>query len=317
MSNLKNKIQSNTKKNSTISFQSDIVIDEEGEVFVSFFGPELMHLLQRDVKPNGNTGWSLPLFQENYFNKELSFLKAEYCNCTLCPKKCGFDRINNSHTNCGNYELKVSNHGISFGDEKVISNGGGSGVIFLNGCPLTCPSCINEEKVRDERSETTIVAFLRMCESLYLKGANNIQILSPSVSYPQIRLILKILKDLSFPLPIIIKSSGYENVDELKKLRGLVDIYLPDYKFFNNSFWEKKSGADNYHEIFVECLKEMYSQTGPIVMNAENQIIKGVMVRHVLNPYIGINENKKIEDFLKCLGNDIFISIQNNFVVLE
>jgi len=213
--------------------------------------------------------------------------------------------------------LTVSYFGISFVDEIEISNGGGSGVIFLNGCPLTCPSCINEEKVRDAKSSTSILDFLEMCESLYLKGANNIQILSPSVSLPHIRTALKTLKDLEFPLPIILKSSGYESLSELKKLEGLVDIYIPDYKFSKSHFWQKQSGAEKYHEVFLQCLGEMHRQTGNVVINDKNIITKGVVIRHVLNPYIDKQEKGIINDFLKSLNKGIHISILDNFVVLD
>lgn len=319
MSNLKVKKQNNfkNKKNNSISFQSDIVIDENGEIHISFFGPELLHLIHRKIEFDYNRLWKLPHFSSFHFDEIMKELKLEYENCTICPKECGFDRVNDIHQNCGDWNLKVSNFGISFGDEIEISNGGGSGVIFLNGCPLTCPSCINEEKVRDTKSSTSIINFLKMCESLYLKGANNIQILSPSVSLPHVRTILKILKELNFPLPVALKSSGYESLSELIKLEGLVDIYIPDYKFSKNNFWQKESGAEKYHEVFLRCIKEMHRQTGNVISNDKNIITRGVMVRHVLNPYIDEKEKKIIDRFLKSLDKGIHISILDNFVKLD
>lgn len=306
-----------SKKNSAAGFQSDIVIDEDGDIFISFFGPELLHLLNRTIEFDSYRSWVLPDLPPDYFARDLKLIKAEYENCLLCPKECGHNRVKNSHGNCGDWHLRVSNFGISFGDEREISDGGGSGVLFLNGCPLTCPSCINEEKVRDDKNGTTINDFLKMCESLYQTGANNIQILSPSVSLPHIRIILQTLKKYSFPLPIILKSSGYESVSELKKLEGLVDVYLPDYKFSSSQFWEKESGASKYHETFIECLEEMHRQTGDIKKNEKDIITRGVMIRHVLNPYIKSVERKFIEDFLNKQSKGIYISILDNFVVLE
>lgn len=317
MNNPSEKKQLKNKKNSSPSFQSDIVINEDGEIFISFFGPELLHLLDRTIEFDCNRNWSLPEFAPGYFDKTIKLIKNEYQNCLLCPKECGYDRVKNAHPNCGDWELKISNFGISFGDEKEISNGGGSGVLFLNGCPLTCPSCINEEKVRDNTSMTSIEACLKMCESLYQKGANNIQILSPSVSLPHLRTILQLLKNLSFPLPIILKSSGHESLKELKKLEGLVDIYIPDYKFSTSRFWEKESGANRYHETFIECLEEMYRQVGSTQKNEKDIITKGVMIRHVLNPFLKADEKKIISEFLSAQKKDIHVSILDNFVILD
>lgn len=313
----KKQFKSKNKKNSGTSFQSDIVINEDGEIAISFFGPELLHLLNRSIEFDCNRSWALPVFEPRHFETLLELIKKEYENCLLCPKECGYDRVKNAHANCGDWELKVSNFGLSFGDEKEISNGGGSGVLFLNGCPLTCPSCINEEKVRDNKSMTSIETCLQMCESLYQKGANNIQILSPSVSLPHLRTILQILKNLSFPLPIILKSSGHESVKELRKLEGLVDIYIPDYKFATSSFWEKESGALCYHDTFIECLEEMYRQVGSTCKNDKDIMTKGVMIRHVLNPFLKADEKKFISDFLNQQRKDIYISILNNFVQLD
>lgn len=313
----KNQNKLKNKKNDQIGFQSDIVIDEDGEIFVSFFGPELLHLLNRSVEFGTNRTWNLPALSSDYFDQELLRIRTEYENCVLCPKECGQDRTKNAKNNCGDWTLRVSNFGISFGDEIEISNGGGSGVLFLNGCPLTCPSCINVEKVCNDQSETSILNFLKMCESLYLKGANNIQILSPTVSLPHLRIILQTLKKLSFPLPVILKSSGYESLSELQKLEGLVDIYIPDYKFATSDFWENKSGARNYHENFIVCLEEMHRQTGDIQFNEKNIITRGTIIRHVLNPYIKEKEKEFIKNFLSNQKKGIQISLQNNFVVLE
>lgn len=313
-----NKISPQLKtKSKAVSFQSDIVIDEDGEIFISFFGSDLLYLI--DEKSTNSTSpreWRLPSLCSD-LDLKLESVKNEYTNCIMCPKQCGFNRVQAAHPNCGDWQLRVSNFGISFGDEKEISSGGGTGVLFLSGCPLTCPSCINGEKVRSENSVITIHDFLQMVETLYLKGANNIQILSPSVHLPQLHLILTLLKEYAFPLPVIFKSSGYESPQELAKFKGLVDIYIPDYKFSTSCYWKKQSGANNYQEVFEICLKEMYDQVGSVTKNSEGVVQKGVIIRHVKNPYLEGDECQMIEDFLAKQPTDIMISIQDNFVVLE
>lgn len=300
------------------TFQSDIVIDEDGEISISFMGHELLHLIDnRVLKQSTLREWKLPPFADSDFISELQNIKHEYSKCTMCPKQCNFDRVKSSHLNCGDWQLRVSNIGISFGDEAEIANGGGSGVILMGGCPLTCPSCINPEKVRSDDNVVTIQEFLLLVEKLYFKGANNIQILSPTVHLPHLRLILTLLKKHSFPLPIILKSSGYESPEELSQLKGLVDIYIPDYKFSTSDFWKKQSGASDYQEVFQQCLKEMYQQVGKIIKSNENIIQRGVIIRHVKNPYLTEAENLFIQHFLSEQPEDIFISILDNFVVLE
>jgi putative pyruvate formate lyase activating enzyme len=302
-------------KKRTSSFQSDIVIDENGEIFISFFPPELLHLVsKKQIPSNLSPSW----IQPHYSPDELRFLdKEEYSSCNLCPKTCGFDRVKQSHPLCGDWNLKVSNYGVSFGDEAVLSNGGGSGVIFISGCHLTCPSCINPEKVRSDNSIVSVQEFLNIAEMLYLKGVNNIQILSPTINLPHIRHVLNLLKKYHFPLPIVLKSSGYESIEEIKKLKGLVDIYVPDYKFQSSHFWTTKSGARDYHNIFIPCLEEMYHQVGEAKFNQEGNIEKGVIIRHVKNPYLSSIENDSIDKFLNSQKKDIVISILNNFVVLD
>ncbi len=309
---MKKRNQSSSPRKRT--FQSDIVVDEDGGVHISFFGPELLHLIpERIATPLTDKPWSLKLTS----NFQKTDVRDEYAHCMMCPKKCGFNRLKSTHGTCGDAVLRVSNHGLSFGDEKELSQGGGSGLLFLSGCPLTCPSCINPEKVRNDGDACSTMDFLQMVESLYRKGANNIQILSPTVHLPELKVALTILKQQAFPLPIIFKSSGYESVIELRKFEGLVDIYVPDYKFSNSCYWKKQSGANDYHEVFLEALVEMYRQAGSILKNESGVLQKGVMIRHVKNPYLSQEERKQIDEFLNHQPADILVSILDNFVVLD
>lgn len=187
----------------------------------------------------------------------------------------------------------------------------------MSGCPLTCPSCINPEKVQQGGTETSIEEFLLMCESLYHRGASNIQILSPTVHLPKLITALRILKHQNFPLPLIFKSSGYEKVSELKKFEGLVDIYLPDFKFSSSCFWKSQAGVNDYHEVFIKCLQEMFRQVGPAKKNELGLLTRGVLIRHVNNPYLEESEKKEMLSFLQNLSQGIQVSYLDNFVVLD
>jgi putative pyruvate formate lyase activating enzyme len=278
--------------------QSDITITKDGRVFISFLWDDLYSLtcLEKETCDIRPVHWKIP--------EVLNFEdKTEYKKCSLCPKECGFDRVRYAHPSCGDSKLRVSNVGISFGDEPLVHGLGGSGCIMLSGCPLTCPSCHNPEKVSHGK-ETTTLEFLRICQGLLENGAENIQILSPTVHIPVLINNLKILKEAKFPLPIIMKSSGYESVVQIKKFDGLVDFWLPDFKFGPCSEWGKKAGVSDYFEMAKESLKVMVEQVG----------IENVLVRHVLAP-LPEREREIILDFLNASG--LSFSLSDTFVVLE
>lgn len=278
--------------------QSDIIITEDGRVFISFLWDDLYPLtgIEKSAPALQSSIWQIPTvpnFSDN----------SEYQNCFLCPKECGFNRNRYSHPSCGDSAFRVSNVGISFGDEDSIRGMGGSGCIMLSGCPLTCPSCHNPEKVAHGK-KTSTMEFLAICQGLLENGAENIQILSPTVHIPALVYNLRILKEAKFPLPIIMKSSGYESVDQLKRFVGLVDFWLPDFKFGPCSEWGKKAGVNDYFEQAKISLKAMAEIVG----------IHNLLVRHVLAP-LPKPEREAILEYLE--SSDLNYSISDSFVELE
>jgi putative pyruvate formate lyase activating enzyme len=278
--------------------QSDITVTEDGRVFISFLWDDLYSLtgLEKETYDQKPSSWQIP----HVLNFED---QSEYKRCSLCPKECGFDRLRYAHPSCGDSKFRVSNVGISFGDESIIHGMGGSGCIMLSGCPLTCPSCHNPEKVSFGK-ETTTAEFLKICQGLLENGAENIQILSPTVHIPALLHNLNVLKKSEFPLPIIMKSSGYESIEQIKRFHGLVDFWLPDFKFGPCSEWGKKAGVMNYFEQAKESIRAMVEQVGE----------ENVLVRHVLAP-LPEQEKETIFNFLKASG--LTISISDTFVTLE
>lgn len=305
------KKQKNSSKRKLVPFQSDIVIEENGDISISFLGADLVHLIGRESK-QFPTSFSNKL---NFHDSECDISK-EYQQCMMCPNFCGYNRSNLTHPRCGDDKLRISNCGISFGDEDCISKDGGSGVMFLSGCPLTCPSCINPEKVREQGTEISVKDFVELSFELAEKGVNNLQVLSPTVHLPYLRKAFEVLKINNFPIPILFKSSGYEVDKEIAKLDGLVDVYCPDYKINNCSKMEKISNVKGYHDHFLLSLSEMYRQVGPAEYNSEGIIQKGVIVRHVKNPHLDDTEQNAILHFLNSLDKNIAVSITDNFIEL-
>jgi putative pyruvate formate lyase activating enzyme len=309
---MKSNNQSSRKK--SVAFQSDIVIDENGDIFVSFLGADLLHLIENKETNTKKKSHPQPLTLPTI--KELS--NSAYKNCKVCPKSCGFDRISKSHPLCGDYKLRVSNYGISYGDEKILSEDGGSGIIFLSGCPLTCPSCINTEKVHSQGNETSPQEFYQLMYELREKNVANIQILSPTVHFPMLEQILIPLKDSGFDVPIAFKTSGYDKPDQIKRFEGLVDIYIPDLKPCFNLQWSKeaKVGVD-YSNLFIESIDEMYQQVGTPQFDNNGSIIKGILIRYVKPTFLSSDQNHQIMTFLESFKDKAYISILDNYVTLE
>jgi putative pyruvate formate lyase activating enzyme len=285
--------------------QSDIIIKPDGTIHFSFLWDDFTDFTKLDIKK---------INAKNVLRKVPNLIhpKEEYQDCRMCPKNCGVNRAKVSHPLCGDHELRISTYGCSFGDEDCIVGLGGSGAIMLGGCPLTCYSCHNPEMVRESKA-SDINDFVSICYELLDEGAENIQILSPTVHLPALKVVLSFLKNECFPLPIIFKSSGYESVEELKKLNGLIDIYLPDIKFGSHSSLAKSARANDYFEVFRNSLNEMISQVGKYELNRKNVLQKGVLVRHVNAP-ISSQEKLEINALLGSYREKILISYNNNFV---
>jgi putative pyruvate formate lyase activating enzyme len=289
--------------------QSDITIGPNGSIHISFLWNDLCDLAgMSSAECFSSRTWIAP-------SSELTLESGEYSSCNLCPKQCGFDRNAAAHPRCGDSLLRISNAGLTMGDEPSIRGTRGSGAIMLAGCPLKCPSCHNPEKVA-QGEPSSAVDFFRICESLNKEGAHNIQILSPTGHFPALRTLLRALKEESFPLPIVLKSSGYESVDELRKLEGLVDIYLPDLKFGTCSTWAVRAGARSYFTIAQEAIEEMIRQVGNLSLEADGTARKGVLVRHVAAP-LPTTEQAELKSYLMSLSGRAGVSILDTFVDLE
>jgi putative pyruvate formate lyase activating enzyme len=289
--------------------QSDIVITADGRVFVSFLWDDLSPLKNPSATPVAATE------PAPSGRRAMAFPEDEYRHCKLCPKQCGFDRTRARHKTCGDFRLRVATVGLSLGDEPEVRGERGSGAIMLSGCPLKCPSCHNPEMVADG-SEASIGEFCDMVDNLHARGAHNIQILSPTVHFPALRVALTELKATGFPLPIILKSSGYESIGELRKLDGLVDVYLPDFKFGSCSSWGARAGVRDYFDVSRRAIEEMFRQVGALQRNGDGTVYRGVLVRHVRAP-LPPHERHEIESFLASLPNGIGVSYSDNFVNLE
>ena len=243
-------------------------------------------------------------------DKMLELLKK----CELCPRKCQINRLNNEIGFCGaTYKIKIARASLHNWEEPCISGTNGSGTVFFSHCTLKCVFCQNYNLSHNNfGKEITIERLSDIFLELQAKGAHNINLVTPTHYIPQIIEALKIAKSEGLTIPIVYNSSGFENLEIIKLLNGLIDIYLPDFKYFNNELARKYSSASNYFENVSACLHEMFNQVGQPEFN--NDIMqKGIIIRHLVLP--GFTEDsKKILNYIhKNYKNKVYISIMNQY----
>lgn len=240
----------------------------------------------------------------------------KYENCLLCPRKCGINRRTGQTGICGvSSEIKVARAALHYWEEPCISGEKGSGAVFFSGCSLHCVFCQNRE-ISDGK-EGKVISKERLSDifmELADKGANNINLVTPGQYIPDIVWAVNDAKSRGMKLPIIYNTSGYENVTELKLLEGIVDVYLPDFKYMDSTLSAMYSRAKDYPSVAKQALSEMVRQQPDVVIdNATGLIQKGVIVRQLLLPG-HVNDAKAVLKYLYDTYHDhVYISMMSQF----
>lgn len=240
----------------------------------------------------------------------------KYENCLLCPRKCGINRRTGQTGVCGvSSEIKVARAALHYWEEPCISGKRGSGAVFFSGCSLHCVFCQNRE-ISDGK-EGKVISKERLSDifmELADKGANNINLVTPGQYIPDIVWAVNDAKSRGMKLPIIYNTSGYENVTELKLLEGIVDVYLPDFKYMDSTLSAMYSRAKDYPSVAKQALSEMVRQQPDVVIDdATGLIQKGVIVRQLLLPG-HVNDAKAVLKYLYDTYHDhVYISMMSQF----
>ena len=240
----------------------------------------------------------------------------KYENCLLCPKKCGINRAAGQTGVCGvSAEIRVARAALHYWEEPCISGEKGSGAVFFSGCSLHCVFCQNRE-ISDGKAGK-IISKERLRDiflELKAKGANNINLVTPGQYIPDIVWAVRDARRYGMELPIVYNTSGYENADELKQLEGIVDVYLPDFKYMDSALSAKYSRAKDYPSVAKQAISEMVrQQPGVVIDDATGLIQKGVIVRQLLLPG-HVNDAKAILKYLHDTYQDsIYISMMSQF----
>lgn len=234
--------------------------------------------------------------------------------CEICPRNCKVNRNIGELGFCHmGRNITLSRAALHYFEEPPISGTNGSGAIFFSGCNLKCVYCQNYDiSELNFGKEISIEDFANICLRLQDEGAHNINLVTPTHFIPLIKEGLILAKEKGLTIPIVYNTSGYEKVDSLKLLDGLIDIYLPDFKYYDNDLSLKYSNCPNYVEVAKEALQEMYRQVGKPKFK-DKLMTKGVIVRHLLLP-THLDDSKKVIKYLYDTYKDnIYISIMNQY----
>ena len=235
--------------------------------------------------------------------------------CNLCPRNCNVDREKGEVGYCkAANQMVIARYSLHMWEEPIISGPNGSGTIFFSYCNMRCCFCQNYEISELHKGKiVTIDEFKDICLELQKNGATNINLVTPTHYAPWIAEGLRLAKECGLNIPIVYNSSGYETIDTIKMLDGLIDIYLPDLKYYDNYYGEKYSKAKNYFKYASLAIEEMVKQVGDIKIDDNGIMKKGVIVRHLLLPG-ALEDSKKIIKYLyEQYHDNIIISIMNQY----
>ena len=217
----------------------------------------------------------------------------DYSHCRLCPRRCGANR-NEGRGRCGaDSHLRIARAALHFGEEPCISGTRGSGTVFFSGCPLGCVFCQNREISHGGRGE--IISQDRLSEiflELQALGAHNINLVTPSHYAPIVAAALKAVRP-QLSVPVVCNCGGYESEEILAYFDGLVDVYLPDLKYYASDRSLRYSDVADYFRVAEKALKEMFRQTGPCRFSDDGMLERGLLIRHLVLP-AGKEDSKKL-----------------------
>jgi len=255
------------------------------------------------------------------FNK-IKYLKDYFyqklLNCNLCPRKCGINRLNEEgFCKLKGEKIPVSSICKHFGEEPPISGTNGSGTIFFSNCNMQCVYCQNIDISDNNKANLKFYTYEELAkEFIKLQNINchNINLVSPTPHIAHIIFTLEMALDMGLSIPVVYNTNLYDDIEVLKNLNDIIDIYLPDFKYSNNMLSEKYSCTQNYNNIAIENIKELYKQTeGNLILDSQEIGVKGMIVRHLILP--GELDNSR--EVLCCLknnaSNNIYLSLMSQY----
>ncbi|MCX7966145.1 MAG: hypothetical protein N2596_05935 [Syntrophorhabdaceae bacterium] len=262
----------------------------------------------------------IPSYIKLYENGELKrrgerlWARMEACN--LCPRECGANRLKGQRGFCNsNANLEISGYHPHFGEEKPLVGYGGSGAIFLTNCSLRCVFCINWEISQEGIGQRAdIETFARIMLDIQKIGCHNINIVTPTHYSPHILLAIDKAVPSGLKLPIVYNTCGWERIDVLKELDGVVDIYLPDFKYADPKMAEKySSGASTYPQLTKIAILEMHRQVGVAIPARDGILYRGLIIRHLVMPNRVAGTKEIMSWIASNLPKDTYVNIMSQY----
>lgn len=257
----------------------------------------------------------LRLYREGKLKDRIDRAAELMRDCSLCPRKCHVDRLSGEIGFCRTGEkARVASLHAHFGEESPLVGTGGSGTIFFRSCNLLCYFCQNYDISHDaEGGEVEPEDLADMMLSLQRRGCHNINFVTPSHVVPQILQGLFIAIERGLKVPLVYNTGGYDEVETLKILEDVFDIYMPDFKFWEERWSEKFCKAPNYREIAAAAIKEMHRQVGDLLIDESGIAEKGLLVRHLVMPN-DVSNTKEVMTFLADkISEDTYVNVMDQY----
>ena len=251
--------------------------------------------------------------------EDRSQIQEAMTDCVLCPRNCHVDRTKGRRGFCGMPgEIYGARAALHMWEEPCISGKKGSGAVFFSGCGLRCCFCQNRDiAIGKSGLEITEDRLAEIFLELQEQGAANLNLVTGAHYVPQIIAALDLAREQGLRLPVVYNSSGYEKPETIRLLKGSVDIWLPDFKYWDDELGLRFSGVPDYRERAMKAIDEMVCQTGACVFDEEGYLRKGVVVRHLLLPGHVKNSREVLRYLHDTYGNRIYISIMSQYTPLS
>jgi putative pyruvate formate lyase activating enzyme len=245
----------------------------------------------------------------------LSKLKEHLTDCHLCPRKCGVDRTAGEVGYCGGRELaNVASYGPHYGEERPLVGSGGSGTIFFAGCALKCEFCQNAGiSSRLSGRDVSTDELVEIMLSLQNRGCHNINLVTPTHFIPQFVEALIPAIGEGLRLPVVYNTGGYDRVEVIRELEPVVDIFMPDIKFFTPGTAEKFCSAPDYPEAVKKAVVEMHRIVGDLAVDESGIAQRGMIIRHLVMPG-GLADTEEVARFVaEKLSKDTYFNLMDQY----
>ena len=257
----------------------------------------------------------IKLHEQGLLEERIRSARKLMKTCRVCPRSCELDRLQDQRGVCRTgAKAMVSSYGAHFGEEDPLVGRKGSGTIFFTNCNLLCVFCQNYDLSHGgSGQEVSVEVLAGLMLELSSQGCHNINFVTPSHVAPQILEALPLAIESGLDIPLVYNSGGYDSVETLRLLEGVFDIYMPDFKFWDNRIGLKYCGVPDYRDRACEALVEMHRQVGDLELDANGVAVKGLLVRHLVMPE-GLAGTSEICHFLANeISGETYINIMGQY----